>query len=118
MIPDQYKLLACGVALVGAMAAAGTAGWMVNGLRLDAAHQKEMAKKRDEYDALAEKVREQNRAVEAMGAAKVAADERRKTAEKFAASAIARAQGRSESVASSTAPDCSGVMREAWEAWK
>ncbi|MEH6434274.1 hypothetical protein [Massilia sp. DD77] len=36
MIADQYKVLAFGVALVGAMAAAGTTGWLANGLRLDA----------------------------------------------------------------------------------
>jgi hypothetical protein len=37
MIPDQYKLLTCGVALVGVMAASGTAGWVANGWRHDAA---------------------------------------------------------------------------------
>lgn len=36
MIPDQYKTLAVGFALVGALAAAGTCGWLINGLRLDA----------------------------------------------------------------------------------
>jgi hypothetical protein len=114
LIPPQFRLVAGAVAL----AAAAATGAAVNGWRLDAVHQRELATKRAEYDALADKVREQNRAVEVLGAAKVAADERRQVAEKFAASTIAHTKDRSATVAASTAPDCAGVMREAWGAWK
>jgi hypothetical protein len=114
LIPPQFRLLAGAVAL----AAAAVGGAAINGWRLDGAHQRELAGKRAEYDALNDKVREQNRAVEALGAAKVAADDRRQVAEKFAASAIARAKDRGVAVAASQAPDCAGVMREAWEGWK
>lgn len=64
------------------------------------------------------KLIEQNAAVQNLGAEKRAADERRQVAEKFAAAAIARARSRGGAVAASQAPDCDGVMGEAWGSWK
>lgn len=117
IIPERYQLLAGAIALIVALAGAAAAGAAVNGWRLDGAHQRELAEKREQYDALSSAVREQNSAIEVLNAAKVAADERRQVAEKFAASAIARTNDRASAVAASKAPDCAGVMREAWETW-
>lgn len=110
LISPQYRLMLGAAALI--VAAAG--GAVVNGWRLDGAHQRALAAKQSEYDALASAVREQNHAVEAMGAAKVAADGRRQLANKLAASAIARAGARGAAAAASKATDCDGVLREAW----
>lgn len=63
-------------------------------------------------------IREQNRAVEAMGAAAKDADDRRKLAEGYAARIVKSLDRRAAGVASSTATNCDGVMRDAWEAWK
>lgn len=114
IIPPQYRLALGAAALI--LAAAG--GAVVNGWRLDGAHQRALTAKQAEYDALASAVREQNRAVEKMGDATKAAVERRQTAEKFAATAIARAGARGAAAAASNATDCDGVLRENWEGWK
>lgn len=106
-----------GIAL-GLVALTFGAGWTANGWRLDGAHQRALIEKQGEYDTLSSTVREQNRAVDALAAAKVTADERRKVAEKFARDAIARAGARGAAAAASKATDCDGVMREAWEGWK
>lgn len=58
---------------------------------------------------------EQTAAVEKLAAERGAADERRKVAEKFASAAIARAASRGAAVAASQAPDCIGVLTEAWD---
>jgi hypothetical protein len=113
-----YRAMFIAAALGVALLAAAAGGAIVNGWRLDGAHQRALATKQGEYDALASTVREQNRAVDALAAAKVAADERRQLAEKLAAGAIARAGARGAAAASSKATDCDGVMREAWEGWK
>jgi beta-glucosidase-like glycosyl hydrolase len=118
LIPEQYQLLARVVLVVALLALAATAGAMVNGWRLDAAHQRALTAKQAEYDALLDKVREQNRAVEALQAQSDAAEERRKMAEAFAADAIKRAKNREDAVANSKATTCDGVLREAWGVWK
>lgn len=118
LIPPQYRLLASIIALAVAMACAAAGGWLVNGWRLEGAHQKAIAAKQAEYDALATKVREQNHAVDILRQNTEAADTRRKQAEKFAADALKRINSRSGDVANSQAPDCDGVLREAWGNWK
>jgi hypothetical protein len=118
VIPEKYQLLVGIVALTGALAAAAAGGAVVNGWRLDGAHQRELAEKREQYDALASKVREQSRAVEVMRLKSEAAEGRRKLAEFYAADVLKRLGHRSEVVASSKAPDCAGVMREAWGVWQ
>lgn len=93
-------------------------GWFVNGYRLNTAHEIAMHAKQAEVDTLTNTVREQNHAVDALGAAKVAADERRVLAEKYAGAVVARIGSRADAVSNSKAPDCDGVMREAWSGWK
>lgn len=93
-------------------------GWTVNGWRLDGAHQRALATKQSEYDALASTVRDQNHAVDKLRIKTEAADGRRQLAEKLAASAIARAGARGDAAAASQAPDCDGVLREAWGSWQ
>jgi len=114
----QYRLAAVAVALALALAGAAAAGALINGWRLDGAHQRALASEKDKRVAVEKLLAEQSAAVEKLGAEKNAADERRQVAEKFAASAIARTQTRAAAVAASQAPDCSGVMREAWEGWR
>jgi len=118
IIPTQYKLAAGAVALTLALAGAAGVGALANGWRLEAAHQRALASEKEARAAVEKQLLEQSAAVDKLGAAKVAADERRQVAEKFAAAAIARAKNRGAAVAASQAPDCSGVMREAWEGWK
>jgi len=114
----KYRLAAGVAALALALAGAAAAGAIVNGWRLGGAHQRALASEIDKRIAAERKLDDQVAAVARLGDAKAAADERRQVAEKFAASAIARTGSRAAAVAASRAPDCSGVMREAWEGWR
>ena len=118
IIPPQYRLAAGALALTLVLVGAAGAGAVVNGWRLDAVHQRALASEKSKRIAVEALLAEQSAAVDKLGAATRAADERRQVAEKFAASAIARTGSRAAAVAASQAPDCSGVMREAWEGWK
>ena len=117
LIPTKYRLAAGFTALVLALASAAAAGAVANGWRLDAVHLRALATEREKLVAVETRLLEQSAAVDKLGAEKVAADERRQVAEKFAAGAIARAQNRGAAVAASQALDCNGVMREAWGRW-
>ena len=114
----KYRVAAGAAALALVLAGAAAAGAVINGWRLDGAHQRALAAEKGGRVAAEKLLAEQSAAVDKLGAEKRAADERRQVAEKFAASAIARTQTRAAAVAASQAPDCSGVMREAWEGWK
>jgi hypothetical protein len=114
----KYKLAAGLGALVLALAAAAGAGAVANGWRLDAAHQRALAAEVSKRAGVEKELLEQSAAVDKLGTEKRASDERRQVAEKFAAAAIARTQSRAAAVASSQAPDCAGVVREAWAGWK
>jgi hypothetical protein len=114
----QARLAAGLAGLVLALAGAVVGGSIVNGWRLDAAHQRSLASEVSKRAGVEKELLEQSAAVDKLGAEKRAADERRQVAEKFAAAAIARAQSRGAAVAASQAPDCDGVMREAWATWK
>jgi len=118
IIPPQYRLAAGAAALALALTGAAAAGAVFNGWRLDGAHQHALTAEKDRRVAVEKLLAEQSAAVDKLGAEKRAADERRQVAEKFAASAIARTQTRAAAVAASQAPNCSGVMREAWEGWR
>lgn len=88
-----------------------------------AAHDRNVAradveKLRAENGDLKAAINEQNIAVGAMAASTAEAVRRREAAEKAAAGAIARAPVRAAAVSTSTAPDCAGVLNEAWEGWK
>lgn len=117
IIPPRYKLAAGGAALVLALAGAAAGGAVANGWRLDGVHQRALANETSKRVAVEKQLLEQSAAVDKLGAEKRAADQARQVAEKFAAAAIARAQSRGASVAASQAPDCDGVMREAWGRW-
>jgi len=118
IIPPQYRLAAAALVLIMMVVGAAAAGAVVNGWRLDGAHQRALTSEKGKRIAVETLLAEQSAAVDKLGAEKRAADERRQVAEKFAASAIARTQTRAAAVATSQAPDCSGVMREAWEGWR
>ena len=111
----KYRLVAGAAALALALAGAAASGAVINGWRLDGAHQRALAAEIDKRIAAERKLEDQTAAVARLGDAKAAADERRQVAEKFAASAIARTQTRAAAVAASQAPDCDGVLREDWE---
>lgn len=117
-IIPEYQLAAAAGAVILALSGAATVGAVVNGWRLDGVHQRALAVEVDKRVVAERKLDDQTAAVARLGDAKAAADERRQVAEKFAASAIARTQTRAAAVAASQAPDCSGVMREAWEGWR
>jgi len=114
----KFRLVAGAAAFVLALAGAATAGAVINGWRLDAAHQRALASAAKGRVAIEKQLLEQTAAVDRLGDAKAAADERRQVAERFAAAAIARAKDRGAAVAASRAPDCDGVMREAWGSWR
>jgi hypothetical protein len=97
--------------LVGAFAA----GALVNGWRLESGHAKEIATLTKERDDLATQIREQNHAVDTMKALSEAADSRRKLAEGMAQTALQQINDRAAAVTASKAPDCDGVLREAWK---
>jgi len=118
VIPPQYRLAAGALALTLVLVGAAAAGAVVNGWRLDGAHQRALAAEQGKRAGVERKLLEQSAAVDKLGAEKVAADERRRVAEKFAAAAIARSKDRGAAVAASRAPDCDGVMREAWGSWR
>lgn len=118
VIPPWVKPLVIGVAVVAALGAAAGGGAAINGWRLDADHQRAMTAEKARYDELSDKVREQNRAVEALGAAKQAADGRRELAERYAAGIIGRIGTREQAVANSQATNCDGVLRDAWKGWQ
>lgn len=118
LIPPQYRMLAMILSMLVAMALAAAGGAVVNGWRLDAAHQKALTQKQAEYDALAAQVREQNRAIEAAGAEARAADSRRALAEQYAGAVMKRLGSRDERLAGSKATDCRALLEEQWGAWK
>jgi septal ring factor EnvC (AmiA/AmiB activator) len=125
LIPAPYRLLAHLVLAAVLLAGAAAAGAVINGWRLDGAHQRALADKDKtitqqalDYAELKAKVADQNHKIEALEAKSTAANDRRKVAEQFAASAIKRLDTREAVVANSKATDCAGVLKEAWEAWK
>lgn len=114
----KLRGLAITIVLAVLMALAGAAGWLVNGWRLDGPHARELAARDATIATLKAAVDQQNAAIRAAGAASAAADDRRKQAETVAARAIDRMKARSAAVATSTATDCAGVLRDSWGAWK
>lgn len=118
IIPPWVKPVLIGLAVSVALGGAAAGGATVNGWRLNAEHQREMTAEKARYDDLNEKVLEQNRAVAALAASKQAADDRRKLAEGYAASLLTRINNRDQAVASSTAVNCDGVLKEAWGNWR
>jgi anti-sigma factor RsiW len=118
LIPSPYRLLAGAIFALAVITGSALAGAMVNGWRLERAHLKELAVKQQEYDALLDKVREQNQAIATLSAVAQNADSLRKEAEKRAAVVIKGIDKRSAAVAGSNAKDCDGVLREAWGAWQ
>jgi hypothetical protein len=111
-----------GIWKVGAIATLVVAAGAFGGWAL-AAHDRNVAraqveKLHTENGDLKAAMTEQNIAVGAMAASTAEAVRRREAAEKAAAGAIARAPARAAAVSASTAPDCAGVLNEAWEGWK
>lgn len=118
LIPVQYRVIAAVAGAAIALGAAAAGGATINGWRLDAEHQRAMTEQKDRYDALSDKVREQNRAVELMQKDTAAADDRRKLAEQYAAGIINRIGTRTDAVNNSKATNCDGVLRDAWGNWQ
>lgn len=118
LIAPKWKMVLAILVIIAALAAAFGAGAVVNGWRLGVAHAAELAEKDEKYNALNDLVREQNRAVEKMAASTDSADQRRKVAEQYAANVVAGLGNRAAAVNASQAPDCDGVLREAWGQWK
>lgn len=117
-IPARYRLGAAGLALLLALAVAAGGGAVVNGWRLEALHRRTLAGEQDARMVLERRLLENYAAVALLGAERQAAEERRQLAERLAAAAIDSAASRGKAVAASRAPDCDGVMREAWGSWK
>jgi len=114
----KYRLAAGALTAILVLIGAAAAGAVVNGWRLDGVHQRALALEKEKRVAAEKLLAEQSAAIDKLGAERLAADERRQVAEKFAAAAIARTKDRAAAVAASKAPDCDGVMREAWAGWK
>lgn len=105
-------------AIAALLVAAGAgAGWAL------AAHDRDVARAdlrtaQDENKGLAGAIHDQNIAVAGLAAKTQEAVDKRVVAEKAAAAAIARGTSRAAAVSASSAPDCAGVLNEAWGAWK
>lgn len=110
----KWKVIGGCIALLMALAAAAVGGAEVNGWRLDAVHLRALATEKDRYDALAEKVREQSRAVEALGASTKVAQDQAELAKHYAAGLSTAIDRRAADVAASSATNCDGVLRAAW----
>ncbi|MDQ2823552.1 MAG: hypothetical protein M3Y65_24765 [Pseudomonadota bacterium] len=88
-----------------------------------AAHDRNVARA-DLRQALAENasmksaIHDQNIAVAGLAAATADAVTKRKEAEVAAKPVIAHSTTRATAVSVSAAPDCAGVLNEAWETWK
>ena len=111
-----------GIWRVGAIAALVAAAGAGGGWAL-AAHDRDvtradLAKERKVSADLTSAIHDQNIAVAGLAAATAEAVARRAAAEKAAAGAIAASTSRASAVSASKAPDCAGVLNEAWEAWK
>jgi hypothetical protein len=99
------------------LAAGAGGGWAI------AAHDRnvvraDLAKAQDENKNLSSALRDQNIAVAGLAAATAEAERRRLAAEAAAKPAIAQSAARASAASASKAPDCAGVLNEAWEAWK
>lgn len=117
LIPAPYRILAACLVAGLALAAAAAGGAVVNGWRLDADHQRAMTAEKGRYDLLADQVREQNRAVEVMGASTKAAQDQAELAKRYNVSLAAVLDRRATAVTASKATNCDGVLRDAW-GWK
>lgn len=102
-----WKVAAIAAMLIAAGAGGGWA-WSAHDLRKVTAENVKMAST----------LHDQNIAIAALGAATAEANRKREAAEKAAMPAIAKAAVRVTAVTASAAPDCAGVLNEAWEAWK
>lgn len=118
LVAPKWKLALALFAILALVAAVFGAGAVVNGWRLGVAHAAELAEKDKKYDELNDLVREQNRAVGVMAANTDAADQRRKVAEQYATGVIVGIGRRTAAVNAIQAPDCDGVLRDAWGQWK
>lgn len=115
LIPVKYRLLAQVVALLASLAASALAGAVVNGWRLEGAHEEALRAKETAYGALKDKVGEQNLAVGVLSARAEEAEKRRALAQTYAESVLGQIGSRSAAVMASKAADCDGVLREAWQ---
>ncbi|MDQ2821767.1 MAG: hypothetical protein M3Y65_15470 [Pseudomonadota bacterium] len=111
-----------GIWKVGAIAALVLAAGAAGGWAL-AAHdgnvvRADLAAERKVTGELKTSIHDQNIAVAGLAAATAEAERRRLAAETAAKPAIAQAAARATAVYASTAPDCAGVLNEAWEGWK
>lgn len=113
----RWKIIGGVVTLAISLITAAAGGAVVNGWRLDADHQRAMTAEKDRYDALADKVREQDRAVEALGASTKAAQAQADLAKRYNVSLAAALDRRAAAVTASKATNCDGVLRDAW-GWK
>lgn len=121
LISSKWKILGGVLMVLAILAAAAGAGATINGWRIDAAHQHEIAAKRDEYAALLAqyndlrlKVEQQNGSIMLLGYKTEVAGERREQAERWAASAVQSGERRIADIKASAATSCEGVLREAW----
>lgn len=99
------------------LAAGAGGGWAI------AAHDRNVARadlvaERKVTGELKAAIHDQNIAIGGLAAATAEAVTKRKEAEAAAKPAIAQAATRATAVSVSKAPDCAGVLNEAWEGWK
>lgn len=113
---SKARLIGGLILLAIALAAAGAAGWLVNGWRLDGDHQRALAAKDAAYNELASHSQAQNAAVQALGIERQAADDRGKLAMQYADRFARQLGDRAAAVRNSQEKDCAGVLREAWGA--
>jgi len=99
------------------VAAGAGSGWALAAHDLRGARA-DLTKVRAENDEMKSAIHEQNIAVAGLAAATADAVKRRDAAATAAAGAIARSAARASAVSASAAPDCAGVLNEAWGRWK
>lgn len=112
LMSDKTVLAVFGIGLA---IAAFSAGALVNGWRLKTTYLEEKATLNDKIHDLESKVVTQNAAVDTLYQRSKDAELRRKQAEKYSADIVNSINKRKAVIESSTATDCEGVLKEAWE---
>lgn len=109
-IPVQYRVMAAVIAVGVAMTLAGTAGWVVNGFRLDAKYAKQIAVKQAQITDLQSAINVQNTAVAVMGANTEGAYRAQALAEKNAKDWAAVAKQRETKADNLKATNCRDML--------
>lgn len=115
---EMFSLQARLLTGLGLLAVAALAGAVVNGWRLDARYAQRLTQMKDQNVALQRSLDLQNAVVAQWKLQADAAQARGELARQYADRVVAGLGHRTTTVMNSTAPDCQGVLEEAWKTWQ